>query len=211
MKKIWFYPFIAGFYDFYFVSLLLGAIVALGVSIVQIPISIIIALIILSLSLLTSIVYHALLTKHFQYLSPGEIIVGRKIQNSHKAWINPYNYNRWALFLVIALDLLILGNSWDSLSEGYIYSFIEVVIRVVIITLVLYGLIDLGRGRIRGVMYPIFYLVLLAFQTANASFPAANRDALQLVAMILIGIALLNLVITSIYGFLRNKHNSKVI
>ncbi len=210
MKKVWFYPFIAGLYDLYFVSLLLGAIVALGTSIFQTPINIIIGLFMLLLSLLTSIIYHALLTKRFQHLSPGEIIVGRRIQNGQKIWSNPYNHNRWALFLVIALDLLIIGNSWDSLSEGYIYSIVEVGIRVVIIMLVFYGLIELGRGRVRGVMYPILYLLLQAYQTANASFPAANRDALQFIAIILVGITLLNLVLAFIYSFLRNKHGSKV-
>lgn len=209
MKKSWFYPFIAGFYDFYFVALLMGAIVAFGVSVIQIPTNIFITLAMLLIAILMPIVYHALLAQRFEYLSPGEMIVGRQIQDGHKTWCNPYNYNRWALFLVIALDLLVIGNSWDRLSDGYVYSFMEFGIRLVIVALVLYGLIDLARGRIRGVLYPVFYFVLLAFQITNDFSYGASREALQFLAVIFAGIALLNLVCAAIYGFLRDRHNRK--
>jgi hypothetical protein len=118
LRKSWFYPFIAGIYDFYFTSLLLGAIVALGVSIVQASINLIISLTILLLSLIIPIVYHVFLAKKSQWLSPGELLTGRIIQNNQKLWTNPYGYNRWTLFLIILLTLLVLGNAWDRLSES---------------------------------------------------------------------------------------------
>jgi hypothetical protein len=164
LRKSHFYPFIAGIYDFYFTALLLGAIVALGVSIGQTPINPAISLTMLGLSFLAAVVYHVFWAKKSPWLSPGELTVGRHIQNNQKLWSNPYSHNRWALFLIIFLTLSIVGNTWDRLSEGYVYSLGEVATRIVILSLVSYGLVELGRGRPRGIIYPTLYYVLQTVQ-----------------------------------------------
>ena len=211
MKKVWFYPFIAGWYDYVFVSLLLGTIVAFIVSLSQVPANIFVGLLLLLLSIVTPVIYYTLLSRHSRYVSPGEMIVGRRVQNGQKVWTNPYKYNRWALFLVIALNLMFLGNIWDTLWDGAVYSLPLVGIRFVLIALVLYGLIELGRGRIQGVMYPLAYWLLRVQQTTNPTlFPGATQDVLQFIAMIFIAMALLNLIIVGIYSFLRYRYNRKI-
>lgn len=157
MKKVWFYPFIAGWYDFVFVSLFLGTVAALVVSLLQTPANIFVGLMLFLLSLVTPVLYYTSFSKHFRFFSPGEMIVGRRMYNGQKVWTNPYKHNRWALFLVIMLNLGFLGNIWDTLWEGSVYSLPLVGIRFVLIALVLYGLIERGRGRIQGVMYPLAY------------------------------------------------------
>jgi hypothetical protein len=71
--------------------------------------------------------------------------------------------------------------------------------------------VEVGRGRVRAIIYPILYFVLQASQAANSFVPGAGPENLQFFAMVLIGIALLNLIVASIYGFLRSRHKRKLI
>ena len=97
--------------------------------------------------------------------------------------------------------------AYNLLSEGYVYSFAEVAIRIVILVLVSHGLIEVGRGHIRGIIYPILYDIFQAFQAIDSPVFEAKRQDLLFYVISLIGIALLNLIVASIYGFLRTRHN----
>ena len=205
LKKNRFYSIIAWLSDFYFTALILGAFAAFGFGLFQVIMPLTIGIIIVILTILLPSVYYTFLISQTRWLTPGELIVGRKIESGQKVWTNPYGYNRWALFLVILLTLMIVGNTWDRLSEGYVYTLLEVGMRVVFLTLVSYGLVELGLGRARSVVFPAGYFVFQAFQTTRMTFPGASRTELESFGLILLGFAGLLFVVAGIYGYLQSR------
>lgn len=204
------YSFIAGISDFYFLNLLLGALVAFGVSLTQQPTSLLLIPILLLSSLTFCVLYYTLFAKSTLWLTPGENLAGRVIQDGSKVWINPYKVNRWALFLILLLTLIFAGNLWDRLGEGYIYSFTEVLIRALILIVLSYGLVSIGRGQLRGFLYPIAFYLFMVRQTLNTEVPVSQRGTLIFFANFLIGVAALHGIVALIYYLLRRlkTHNS---
>ena len=118
------------------------------------------------------------LSKRNNWLSPGEQIVGRMIIDGNKEWINMYKTNRWGLFSISIISLLTLQFNFCIAS----YPIVLVLIKYVGMALVLYGLILIGQGKLRGTFLLIFaYLINInigiiferesfLFQTNNAAY-----------------------------------------
>ncbi|MVX67089.1 hypothetical protein GKZ28_25900 [Clostridium chromiireducens] len=143
------HPIIAGICDYYLVSIFSGALIALVISIInktfQYPF--IIAIVCNLLALIFSIIYHAVISKKVQWLSPGEIITGRRLIHSEKVWINQHGHNRWIEFTFTIMTFILLGNEWDKLSLGYIFTIGEVLIKTLKISIFSAVLIMFGNGK----------------------------------------------------------------
>ncbi|HYN87106.1 MAG TPA: hypothetical protein VER55_01185 [Ardenticatenaceae bacterium] len=157
------YPIIAGIYDYIFFSFVIGAVAGLTSYFLSRPISLSMTILLIASPLALSVLYHLLLARRVTWLSPGELTVGRVLYQNEKAWVNPYERNRWALFLVILIVLLLAGNTWDILSFSsmfqYVFGLWVIIPRVFWLILLSYGVISMGRGRLRGtVLVSVYYI-----------------------------------------------------
>ena len=149
LKAVKPHPIIAWICDYYLVSIFSGALIALVISIInqtfQYPF--IISVVCNLLDLIASIIYHTVISKKVQWLSPGEIITGKRLINGEKVWTNQHGHNRWIEFSFTIMTLMVLGNEWDKLSLGYIFTIGEVLIKTLRISIFSAVLIMLGKGK----------------------------------------------------------------
>jgi len=148
------HPLLAAFFDFYFIAIFLMALIALGTIIFSKPIFTIQAAGLTFLgTVLVVVFYHIFLNKMVKMLSVGERIAGKILISNKKMWVNPYNKNRWLLFLLIVVTLLLLGNDWDALETNVIPLGI-VVGKILKAGLVFIGFLMIGNNKISGVFIP---------------------------------------------------------
>lgn len=173
------HPFIAGVFDFYILSTLINTVLALISSISGKTYSSDIAtigfIVLFVICLLTVILYHRKVTKRVLWLSPGEQMAGRTIADGEKVWINPYYCNRWALFIIMMISVIIMGNEWDGISSGYTYPIGTAIGKSISLTLQAYGLMLMGRGKLKGALfliaiYTIGFVSAFIYMGANAYF-----------------------------------------
>ncbi|WP_066505578.1 hypothetical protein [Abyssisolibacter fermentans] len=159
---------IAGIFDFYVLGTVLNIVIALISSILEIYIydciSLISIVLLFLVSILGIVLYYAIFSKKILWLSPGEKMAGRRIIESKKEWINPYRCNRWALFTIMIISIIIIGN---ELGEN-IYPIQTVISKTLSITLQIYGLILLGKGKLKGAI--IFIIINLLGFIASLSY-----------------------------------------
>lgn len=191
--------FIAGLSDFYLAAVLLGAVLALGVALARKPAPLFLQGIILLASIAGVILYHTKLSKRTFWLSPGEQLAGRILWNGVKEWVNPYGRNRWALFTVILVTLILAGNAWDWVSDR-----VEPLSRVigysVRLFLVCWGLVLMGKGRAWGAVFPVVIFSIAAIFT-----PHWRSEEARLTMTALFGfIAVTNGLVALAYHFLKS-------
>ena len=189
------HPVVAGVFDFYTASLVLGAALATVTTLTSEPLSVLFALAAVGVSLLGSILYHAAVARWIGWRSPGEAFAGKTILEGRKEWVNPYRSNRFVLFFVSLLIVAVAGNAWDGLSEGAVFTVWNVVARVLTCSVCIGGLVAVGSGRAWGVVLVAAYLLLIG---ATASRDPRVGNTLLLVFASLAVVYLVVVLIQSI-------------
>src|SRR5512145_2366339 len=106
------YALLAGVCDFYFVSFALGALAAFGGCVFQQPIPLPLLFMLPLSALVVTLFYQLVVAQRVTWCSPGEALVGRVHGPSgKKAWCNPYHNNRWALFAVILITIMLSSSA----------------------------------------------------------------------------------------------------
>jgi hypothetical protein len=147
------HPIIGGVYDFYFIALTVGSIVALISSITKTPIaiSLYVGISFLLANLCFVIYYYKRMANRYLFFTPGEILAGRIIVDNKKQWCNPYDVNRGVLFFLIFVWLGLVGNTWDSvLYSGLVYNFGTVLVKIAVLLFVCGSLVSIGKGYLIG-------------------------------------------------------------
>jgi len=140
--------------------------------------------------LLTVLVYHLAVSGRVRWLSPGELMTGRCVQDGKKQWANPYDRNRWALFLIQMITLVVAGNSWDGIGDGVIYPLRTAVSRSIFLGLLVYGIVKVGQGALSWVGMIAFYFVIMAVRSMVTALPADIPEAIRgLMALGFMGLA----------------------
>ena len=199
------HPYIAGFSDFYLFLLAAGAILSLLGALLHSTISLWILLALFVVVAITVTLYHKFGASRTLRLTPGELLAGKQVKSSQKVWINPYGVNRWALFFIIFLTFVIIGNSWDRLSEGFIYPLGSVLAKIVMIGLVCYGLVLMGKGKLKGALYPVIYFLFVGFQTWDKLASSIASGRVFVLVGFLFGLAFFHTVIAIVYSYLRRR------
>lgn len=159
-KKL--YSFLAGVSNFYFLSFLLGAVIALVMTLFETTVGMGVLLMPI-LCLIVVILYHLQFAKRVPWRSPGELLVGQVLKEGVKEWTNPYGRNRWALFTVLLFTVVIASNTWDKLGEGKIYSLTEISARTVLVATLYFALVRIGMGKLKFALIPIAFSIFMLF------------------------------------------------
>ena len=84
----------------------------------------------------------------FLKLTPGEIMVGFKQRSEGKEWAPALKGHKvWWLILSV-INFFVIGGYWHFLANGYIYTWVELILRLVICFLFFGAMITIGNGRI---------------------------------------------------------------
>lgn len=177
------HPILAAFFDFYFTAILLMALFAIFTVVSNRMIyTVKTALITFLIILFLVIFYHIFLNRKVKFLSIGERMVGKIWAGKEKIWANPYDKNRWFLFLLIIITLLFLGNDWDALETNIIP--LGVIIgKILKVGLVFVGFLLICKGKRGGAFIPfsIFFINTILYFIAFISL----KDSLILVSTLL--------------------------
>ncbi len=199
------YVFLAAIADFYFVSLAAGAVAAQYVAATRRPLPLGIAIVSTVVAFISSPVYHLRFARRTSWLSPGERMHGRVVVDGVKQWTNPWLTNRWAMFSLNLLALVLLGNAWDGLVEGRPTDLIQSVLSALYVLLVAVGLVALGQGQSGGAIGP----ALLYFVSAAAIFSAAPASAapqsVRGIALVFVALGLLHILVIVLYDRTRRR------
>ena len=197
--------------DFYFLALAIGVIAGLYEGVVRqsLPIAAVFALPILAL--LGSIWYHVYFARRTRWLSPGEQMHGRVVAGDEKQWTNPWGRNRWALFTLNLIALVLLGNTWDGLGENPPLTIQQTVFNTAFAALVGAGIIAVGKGHPLGALGPAALYLSGMVGLWRAMSSAAARGSVMVVMLGLLGLALLHLVTAWTYAYLRRRDRGAVV
>jgi hypothetical protein len=137
----------AGFCDFYVFSWLIATVLAIVGWALNISYNIAhTSLIGILFPIILVSIYLPSISDKIGFLTIGERLGGRLVEGKEKAWKNSYGINRWALFALFIFHLILLGNSWDRLSEGHIYGLFEIFLKMTLGLFVIYLLLRLSLG-----------------------------------------------------------------
>lgn len=100
--------------------------------------------------IITIIAYHSHFSKQILYLSPGEILGGRIVIDDKKLWYNPYGINRFGIYFISILTVLLFRDS--HVLTRPLGSFEEMIAFLVRTILVFIGLILIGKGKLKGIV-----------------------------------------------------------
>jgi len=95
------------------------------------------------------IIYHSIISKKVLWLSFGEKIAGKFIIDNKKKWRNPYNENRWRLFFLCIIILIILGYSFNIISSVYQYRIPVLVGKFIRLAVQIYSCVMIGQGKLK--------------------------------------------------------------
>lgn len=169
------HPIFAGIVDFYIYSAMIIGVEALIVTIFEVKLSkigaiiyMLLSMLILLVTIIFCIVYYKRLSTKVKWLSIGERITGRRLNEGVKQWFNPYKTNRWGIFVLAFIQMIIIGNNFDGLSNGVIYTMTELIGKYINMGLIIYGLVLLGKGKLKA-MYIFLGLHLMSLIIAMIS------------------------------------------
>ena len=197
-NRSWPYSLLAGVCDFYFLTFAGGFLAALYSASVGAIVAPSIALLILFVSLVAPTIYHSIIASRLSKLSPGELIAGRTLNGTTKTWSNPYGRNRWALFAVIIVTLVMVGNSWDAVFDGVPWSLQAAISTGTRALLIGVGLVFMATGRMWGALVPIFFYSLGAIVNYQP-----NDEMATSAAYIFAFVAIANALVAVLYSWLR--------
>lgn len=163
------HPIISGIVDFFTLAILLGTMVALVSAVLQKPLKTSLLLLLLCGSILLTATYHFCISRRVLWLSPGELFAGRRVVQTHKEWVNPMHANRTAFFIVGIVCLVLMGSAWDGLSQGQVYPIGTVLLRGMLLSVSLGGIVAAGRGVLWAGVLTALYFAISALQHANHS------------------------------------------
>ena len=211
-KKVKAHPILSGIIDFYLASVLVMALICMLSSMTnrnlfaEYPVSL--SLGILVIIIVADITYYTAFAKKVGILSLGEYMTGRRIEDGSKKWTNPYGTNRFGIFLIIIINVILLGNEWDRGGSGYIYSFAEITGKLIRIGIIVYALKLTSEGKLNGVIG----LTVLSVLSGFAMQLQPNYPQLQLFALYMnLLLAAIYLVVYIIYRNILSKQNQSEV
>ncbi|MGJ4789485.1 hypothetical protein [Leptospira koniambonensis] len=149
------HPILAGVFDFYFAACLIGSILGLTNSLAKVTYSSSLTLPLIIILILITFIYYKWIADRQMWLTPGEIVTGRIVENNTKKWTNPYGKNRWLLFTSLLINIIIDSNGWDSLYTGVILEFSKWVVISVGMILLTLGAILAGKNKNYWIVFAI--------------------------------------------------------
>lgn len=192
--------FIAGLSDSYLAIFIIGAIQGFAVNIAQKPVPDVLSIALQLAALVGAILYHTKLSNRVLWLSPGEQLAGRIVRAGAKEWVNPYGRNRWALFVVILLTLGLTHNVWNWVTD-HVYPLRSVVGYAIRLSLVYWGAVLMGKGKMWGALFPV-----IIFTIGVVFTPAWRSEAARTTETIFLGsLAVMNGLVVLAYYFLRKS------
>ncbi|MBB6218001.1 hypothetical protein HNQ80_004138 [Anaerosolibacter carboniphilus] len=205
------HPFYAGVCDWYIVATIYAAIIALiesvkGSSLFESALTTFIMAITTNILIIVLVIfYHKIISKRVLWLSPGEKIAGKFIISGEKVWKNPYSLNRWGLFFFSILTLIVLGNNFDGISNGYQYTLARLIGMYISTFLQIMGLILIGQGQLKASFIFIGIHVLSIF----VGFQLSNYSEYEMISTFVFKFSIillfLDVIVFSIYYFLHKK------
>lgn len=145
------HPIMAGVIDFFIYATILSACMALysslmGEHILSTGQYAFVPYIILVFGIVVfCIAYYLSFGSKIKWLSYGEQIVGRVLIDGTKKWNNPYGVNRIGLFVLIFIQLIVVGNNFDS---DKIIDLPIIIGKLINTSLIAYALLQLGKGKL---------------------------------------------------------------
>jgi hypothetical protein len=199
------YALLAGGADFYFLALCLGAIGAFYVATAGRPLPLGAVFVVPLVALISSVAYHVTFARRTRWLSPGERMHGRIIADGAKHWTNPWRRNRWAMFSLNRLALVLLGNTWDGLAEGRPANVVQAIVSALYVLLVALGLVALGQGRAGGALGVGLLYLALTGATLYAAPMSADPQAVRQFSLVFVALGLLHLLVVAQYVRARRR------
>jgi len=141
------HPIFAAILDLYFIEIIFYFLIGL-ISLITGSISDIIISGIGAILFLGTIIYHILFARNLEILSFGEKLSGRVIINNKLEWQNPYDKNRWLIFLMYIFTFLMVRDS--RILSGYMFSLSQLLLYFIEIFIMYYSLVKIGRGKLIG-------------------------------------------------------------
>ncbi len=84
----------------------------------------------------------------FMKLTPGEIMVGFKQRPEGKEWAPALKGHKFWWLILSVINFFVIGGYWHFLANGYIYTWVELILRLIICFLFFGSMITVGNGRI---------------------------------------------------------------
>jgi len=189
----------AGIADTYTTASVIGVVPALYVATFHRPVSFWEPCLLLFIILALIILYHTWLAKRTTFLSPGERMMGRILVDGQKQWLNLFGINRSGLFTLFFFSLMLIGNSWDNVTDKAVYQFFtypRILWSFLKVCMLLLGLTFVGSGRMKGGFFIVAFYILtgigIFLEPPPANFPM----------VIARGLGVFNLVMAFIAGFI---------
>lgn len=150
------HPIIAGIVDFYIYSAIIASILAVFITLTgfdtnneRIEMLFLLFAVINVVGLVAfCILYYTVIAHRVKWLSFGEKITGREIHNNCKKWGNAYKANRIGIYIFIFLQVVLLGSSFDSISNGIVYTVPILIGKLINMIMIIYGLTLIGKGSL---------------------------------------------------------------
>lgn len=199
------YVLLAGIADVYFSALCLGLPAAFFVATEQKPLPLGVVILFVPVTIISSVVYHLRFASRTTWLSPGERMHGRIVAEGVKQWTNPWRTNRWALFALNLLALILISNTWDGLAEGRPSTVGQVIAMSLLVLLVALGLVALGQGRPVGVFAPILLYGATAGAAVYGGRVVGNPEAIRKFALGLVLLGGVHVLVVGFYVYRRRR------
>lgn len=136
-------------------------------------------LIIVVLPIIITGVYYIELHEKIKMLSFGEYLTGRVLIDQKKMWINVYERNRFGIFLVIFMNMIDIGHRGSRMSQGHLYTYVQLVTLVLMMVVITYLLKEVIRGELVGLL-TLAGLSLFALANAVLLLPSSMQKLVVL-------------------------------
>ncbi len=147
-------PAVAALFNYFIFSTIAYAILAISSTLFHVKLPLMIVKFTPFMALITAIYFqfrqlqsHKKKTSVFM-LTPGEIMVGFKQRSEGKEWAPALRGNMAWWIGISIINFLVIGGYWSFLSNGYIYNWVELTLRIVMCFLFFGAMITVGNGRV---------------------------------------------------------------
>jgi len=204
------HPVVAGFIDYYFLGVSLGLIPVFIQRILNRPIFSGYAVTIFGLLfniviIIAVILYYKIYSKKNLFLSFGERVTGRIIEDGEKKWASPYKSNRLGIFFIIFITIFLVQNIWDASFGGMIFSFAQIISKGTQVFAMFLAIYIIGKGNINGILIPTFFNIILLISAL------INKSPVVSFYLKFCGLNIITYVIVYIYYFINEKKHKLTI